>query len=175
VNVSSVRDTGTAPPRDRPHVPLPWLGLALSVIALDQVTKYMVIRILTLHTPVEVLPFFSLTLAHNTGAAFSFLNDGSGWQRWFFTGLGAVVSAAIVYWLSRLPAAARWQSAALSLILGGALGNVWDRLQLGYVIDFLDFYYNDWHWPAFNIADSSITIGAIMLVIDALRSGKAPA
>ena len=157
----------------RTRLPLPWLGLAVMVIVLDQITKYLASRGLDLHTPVELLPFLNLTLARNTGAAFSFLSDAAGWQRWFFTGLGSVVSAAILLWLLRLPPTARWQSGALSLIMGGALGNVWDRLQLGYVIDFIDVHYHGWHWPAFNIADSSITIGAIMLVIDALRAHKA--
>lgn len=153
--------------------PLPWLGLAAAVIALDQWTKHLVVHGLTLYTPVELLPFLNLTLAHNTGAAFSFLSDARGWQRWLFTGLGLLVSAAIVVWLSRLPSAARWQSCALALILGGALGNVWDRIQLGYVVDFIDAHVGAWHWPAFNIADSSITIGAVMLIIDAFVLRKA--
>lgn len=151
------------------QAPLPWLLVALVVIALDQLTKYLASASLTLHAPVEILPFLNLTLTHNTGAAFSFLSDASGWQRWLFLSLGVVVSAVIVIWLWRLPRHAVWQSLALALILGGAVGNVWDRLQLGYVIDFIDVYYQGWHWPAFNLADSSITIGAIMLVIDALR------
>jgi len=154
------------------RLPLLWLGTSSLVIIADQFTKSLASRELTLRMPVELLSFLNLTLAHNTGAAFSFLSDAPGWQRWFFTGLGGVVSAAIVYWLGRLSPAARWQPAALSLILGGALGNVWDRLQLGYVIDFIDVHYHGWHWPAFNIADSSITIGAIMLVIDALRASR---
>jgi len=153
---------------------LPWLGLAVAVVALDQWTKHLAIQGLRLHMPVELLPFLSLTLAHNTGAAFSFLSDAQGWQRWFFTGLGLLVSTAIVLWLGRLPRAARWQACALALILGGALGNVWDRIQLGYVIDFIDAHVGGSHWPAFNIADSSITIGAVMLIIDAFALRKAP-
>ena len=152
---------------------LTWLGLSAVVIALDQWTKHLAIQGLTLNTPVDLTPFLSLTLAHNTGAAFSFLSHAQGWQRWFFTGLGLLVSTAIVLWLGRLPRAARWQACALALILGGALGNVWDRIQLGYVIDFIDAHARGWHWPAFNIADSSITIGAAMLIIDAFLLRKA--
>ena len=156
----------------RRHGATVWLWLSLVIIVLDQVTKAMIAHSLDLYERVNIFPLLELTHQHNTGAAFSFLSDAPGWQRWFFTGLGCVVSAAIVYWLGRLPPAARWQPAALSLIVGGALGNVWDRLQLGYVIDFIDVHYHGWHWPAFNIADSSITIGAIMLVIDALRASR---
>ncbi len=146
---------------------LKWLWLSVLVIALDQLTKLWASSGLTYAEPVAVIPFFNLTLMHNTGAAFSFLSSAGGWQRWFFTVVALFVSVVIVLWLRRLEAAQRWLAAALALILGGALGNVWDRLVHGYVVDFLDFYYAQWHWPAFNIADSAIFIGAVMLLIDA--------
>lgn len=142
------------------------------VVVLDQVTKFAVASTFTLHEQLPLTPWFNLTLAHNPGAAFSFLSDASGWQRWFFTAIALAVSIAIVVWMKRLPANDRWMAIALALILGGALGNVWDRITLGYVIDFLDFYVGQWHWPAFNVADSAITIGAIMLAIDAFFFAK---
>lgn len=155
-------------------VPAAWLGVAALVVIADQLTKFLAQHQLMPHVPVELVSVFSLTLTYNTGAAFSFLSQAPGWQRWFFIALGLVVSAGIVAWLRHLSVTARWQGAALALVLGGALGNVWDRVQLGYVIDFIDIHYHDWHWPAFNIADSCITIGAVMLVIDALRAHNTP-
>ena len=151
---------------------LKWLWITAIVIVLDQVTKLAVARAFTLHEQLPLTPWFNLTLAHNPGAAFSFLSDAGGWQRWFFTTIALGVSVAIVIWLKRLPASDRWMAVALALILGGALGNVWDRITLGYVIDFLDFYVGQWHWPVFNVADSAITIGAVMLGIDALFFAK---
>ena len=147
---------------------LKWLWITAVVIILDQFTKYLASDLLTLHEPVEIIPLINLTLAHNTGAAFSFLSDASGWQRWFFIGLALVVSAVILLWIRGLPQKASRTAISLALILGGALGNVWDRIQLGYVVDFIDVYYGQWHWPAFNAADSSITIGTILLIVDAL-------
>jgi signal peptidase II len=152
---------------------LRWLWLAVAVIAADQITKELATAYLTLHDPVPVVPFFNLTLMHNTGAAFSFLANSGGWQRWFFVVLAVAISAGIVVWLKRLGPGQTWLAVALALVLGGALGNVWDRLLLGYVVDFIDIYYGTWHWPAFNVADSAITVGAIMLIIDALRGEKA--
>lgn len=144
-----------------------WLWLSFAIIVLDQISKFVITRYLGLFDVVAVLPFFNLTVLHNTGAAFSFLADAAGWQRWFFIFLGLGVSAAILVWLRRLPRGEqRWLVIALALVLGGALGNVIDRAVYGYVIDFLDFYYKTWHWPAFNVADSAITIGAILLIID---------
>lgn len=143
------------------------------MVALDQITKLAVIGAFTLHEQMPLVPYFNLTLAHNPGAAFSFLSDAGGWQRWFFTAIALGVSVAIVVWLKRLPSNDRWLAVALALILGGALGNVWDRITLGYVIDFLDFYVDQWHWPAFNVADAAITIGAVMLGIDAIFFAKA--
>ncbi|MGH6636685.1 MAG: signal peptidase II [Gammaproteobacteria bacterium] len=149
-----------------------WLWLSGVIIALDQLTKLMASRALELHQPLAVWPSVNLTLTHNTGAAFSLLDQAGGWQRWFFTAIALVVSACIVYWLYRLPRGKVVLAAGLSLILGGALGNLWDRLSLGYVIDFIDLYYSTWHWPAFNVADSAITIGAGLLIVDAF-SGPA--
>lgn len=152
---------------------LRWLWITVVIIALDQLTKVIATNTLEMYRPVAVFPSFNFTLAHNTGAAFSFLSDAGGWQRWFFTAIAIVVSVVIVVWLKKLRGDQAWLSIALTLILGGAIGNVWDRITLGYVIDFLDFYYGDWHWPAFNVADSAITVGAVMLAIDALFLEKA--
>lgn len=151
---------------------LKWLWLSVVVIALDQATKVAAEIWLQYHDPVPVLPFFNLMLSYNTGAAFSFLADAGGWQRWFFVLLALGVSAVIVFWLSRLPPAQRWVAVALSLVLGGAIGNVIDRLAYGHVIDFLDFFVGQWHWPTFNIADSAITIGVAVLLIDGLFGGR---
>ena len=145
---------------------LRWLWVTLLIIISDQWTKVAAENALSLHERVAIAPMLNLTLAYNTGAAFSFLADESGWQRWFFAVLAFGVSGFLVAWLAREPANHRWQNIALSLILGGALGNLWDRLSNphGAVVDFIDVYYRDWHWPAFNIADSAITVGAVMLV-----------
>ncbi len=151
---------------------LRWIWISALVIALDLATKWVASTYLVLHEPVAVMPMFNLTLMHNTGAAFSFLSTASGWQRWFFSIIAVVVSAAIVIWMRRLSEEERWNAIALALILGGALGNLWDRVTLGYVVDFIQIYYQRWAWPAFNIADSAIFIGAVMLVIDALRAHR---
>lgn len=153
--------------------PLPlrgWLGLALLVVGLDQATKWLATAALNLHQPVPVLPSFNLTLMHNTGAAFSLLSQAGGWQRWFFVALGVGVSVAILWWLKSPGSRDRaWLCTALALVLGGALGNVIDRVAYGYVVDFIQVYYDRFYWPAFNVADSAITVGAVMLVIDSLR------
>jgi signal peptidase II len=151
---------------------LKWLWLTGLVIILDVITKAMASENLQLHQPVNIFPGFNLTLMHNPGAAFSFLSDASGWQRWFFSTVAIVVSAAIVVWLARLQKGQAWLAIGLAMILGGALGNVWDRLSLGYVIDFIDVYAGSAHWPAFNIADSAITVGAGILIYDSFRSHK---
>lgn len=151
---------------------LGWLWIALLVIALDQASKFWAVASLGFHQPMPIIPFFNLTLMHNTGAAFSFLAHESGWQRWFFSVLAIVVSAALIHWLRTLRRDEIAMGIALNLILGGALGNVFDRLYYGYVIDFIDIYYQQWHFPAFNIADSAITVGAFIILLDALR-GKA--
>lgn len=151
---------------------LKWLWLTSLVIVLDLVTKAFASSGLILHQPVAIFPGFNLTLMHNSGAAFSFLSDASGWQRWFFTIIALGVSAALLVWLKRLQASQLWLAVALAMILGGALGNVWDRIALGYVVDFIQVYYDRWYWPAFNIADSAISVGAVLLIIDSLRHRK---
>ena len=115
--------------------------------------------------PIEIIPFFNFTLAHNAGAAFSFLADAGGWQRWFFAGLATAVSIFIFLWIRNLKSHEKIMAAGLSLILGGAIGNLIDRVRFGYVVDFIDFYIGDWHWPAFNIADSAISVGAVILIL----------
>lgn len=153
----------------------PWLWLSVLVVALDQATKFLAETLLLMHQPVAVLPGFNLMLTYNTGAAFSFLADAGGWQRWFFLGLGLAVSIGLIVWLARLQAEERWLAAALALILGGAVGNLIDRSWLGQVIDFIQLYYDRWYWPAFNIADSAITVGAALLIFDSLRSRNSAA
>jgi signal peptidase II len=145
---------------------LRWLWLSAGVVGLDQITKSIASRYLVLHRPVSILPVLDLNLAHNTGAAFSLLRGAGGWQRWLFSMLAAVVSIGIVIWIRRLPAQARWSAAALALVLGGALGNLWDRLTYGHVVDFIDLHYGPWHWPTFNFADSCISVGAVMLLAE---------
>lgn len=147
---------------------LRWLWLSVAVVLVDQASKLYAEHALTLYAPKAVLPFFNFSLAYNPGAAFSFLADAGGWQRWFFVALALGIGALIIHWLWRLPREEKLVAASLSLILGGAVGNLIDRLWHGHVIDFLDFYYGRYHWPAFNIADSAITIGAILLIAEAL-------
>ncbi len=144
-----------------------WLWLSVTVFLLDQWTKHLAGTLLQYGAPVPVFPGFNLTLVHNTGAAFSLLHDAGGWQRAFFILLAAGISVFLVLWLVRLPRGKHWLAAALALILGGAVGNLCDRLLLGHVVDFIDVYWRSWHWPAFNIADSAIFVGAVMLAIDA--------
>lgn len=145
-----------------------WLWLTLLVLVLDQLTKYVASASLDYARPVELLPVFDLTLLHNTGAAFSFLASAGGWQRWFFALLAAVMSVVLVVWMKRLKRYEHWMGMALALILGGALGNLVDRVIFGYVVDFISVHYQRHYFPAFNLADASITIGAMMLIIDTL-------
>ena len=152
---------------------LKWIWLAIVVVVLDQLTKYIASTSLTMYQPVAVMPMFNWTLMHNTGAAFSFLADAGGWQRWFFAVIAVVVSVVIVLWIKRLEQHEKWQAIALALILGGALGNVIDRIWLGYVVDFIQVYYQQWYYPAFNIADSAIVIGVGMIIIDSVREYRA--
>ena len=151
----------------------PWYLLALVVIGLDQWTKGLASDQLSYGRPVEVFSWFNLTLQHNTGAAFSFLSDAGGWQRWFFTVIAVVISIALVIWLF-LAQRGQWLLAlSLGLILGGAIGNLWDRVALGYVVDFISVHYGGWYFPAFNIADSAITVGAGCMLLDSFLSGRA--
>jgi signal peptidase II len=149
-----------------------WLWVSVVVLVLDQCTKLLANTLLAAHQSVELLPFLALRKAYNYGAAFSFLGDASGWQRWFFIVLALVVIVILVAWLRRLPAGDTRTRLALVLILGGAAGNVIDRLVYGYVIDFIDVFYGSWHWPTFNIADSAISIGAFLLLLDAFWGHK---
>ena len=146
----------------------PWLGIATIVILLDQLSKITMTKLFTYGESMPVTGFFNLVLAYNKGAAFSFLAAEGGWQRYFFTAIGVVAAIAITVMLKR-HAGQRMFCWALALILGGAIGNVIDRIMYGHVIDFLDVYLKDWHWPAFNIADSAICIGAVLFVLDELR------
>jgi signal peptidase II len=151
---------------------LPWLALAVLLALADQASKSAVSSGLHLGEVREMTPFFNLVLAHNRGAAFSFLSDAGGWQRTLFIGIAVLATAIIVAMLAR-HSGERLYCAGLALILGGALGNLWDRIALGYVVDFLDFYALGWHFWAFNLADSAITVGAGLLILDSLRSSGA--
>ena len=146
----------------------PWLLVIAAVVAVDQLTKIAVAHVFAYGERKEVVHgFFDLTLLFNKGAAFSFLSNASGWQRWFFTGIGVAAALFIIFMLAR-HSSQRLFSIALSLIAGGALGNVVDRLIHGHVVDFLLFHYRDWSFPAFNVADSAITVGAVLLILDEL-------
>ncbi len=164
-----------------------WLLISFVIIVLDQITKYLASANLVYHEPAPVLSFFNLTLMHNAGAAFSFLSDAGGWQRWFFTVIAFSVSVFLILWIKRLTPQERLMGFGLTFILGGAIGNLIDRLVFGYVIDFVQLYYHAQScligfssyqtltgqtcvWPAFNIADSAITVGAILLILDSLLS-----
>jgi len=152
-----------------------WLWLTLGVIVVDQWTKSLVIANFNEFDSVTLLPVLDFMRLHNEGAAFSFLSNASGWQRWMFTVLGIGVSGAIFVWIRRLPARGQYMLAAsLALIMGGALGNVIDRVLWGHVIDFVRVHYQQWYFPAFNVADSAITVGAGLLILDALLHREAP-
>jgi signal peptidase II len=146
---------------------LPWLGLALAVFIADQCTKVLIMGYWQLGDSTYITSFFNVVRAHNTGAAFSFLAGASGWQRWFFTAIG-VAAAVFIIWMLRSHAGQRLFSFALACILGGAIGNVVDRLLYGYVVDFVQVHWRGWYFPAFNVADSAITVGAACLILDEL-------
>jgi signal peptidase II len=147
---------------------LGWVWVAVVVLLLDRISKYLAVRFLIENEPYPVMKFFNFTLAYNTGAAFSFLKDASGWQAWFFGGLAVMVSVGLLIWLKRISYQQRWLSIAIALIIGGALGNLFDRISYGHVVDFIDWYVSYYHWPVFNIADTAVCIGAVMLLIDTL-------
>ena len=149
---------------------LVWLWLSALVIVVDQVTKRVIDSAMQLHQTIELIPYFQLTYMRNQGAAFSFLSGAGGWQRWFFIGLAIVASVFIFVWLRKLDPTRRREAVAWALVLGGALGNLIDRILYGYVIDFLDVYVGDWHWPAFNVADSAITVGVALLLLDSFKA-----
>jgi signal peptidase II len=148
-----------------------WLAIAAAVLVLDQLTKYMVTRAFSPYEVLEITPFFNLVLVYNRGAAFSFLSQAAGWQREFFIGV-ALLASMWILWLLWRYSRERLFCFALALILGGALGNLVDRVLIGAVVDFLDFHAFGYHWPAFNIADAAISCGAVLLVWDALRGSR---
>ena len=151
---------------------LRWLWLTIICLIADQVTKQIVANNMDLYQSIDVLPFFNITYVHNLGAAFSFLADQGGWQRWFFTAIAAIASIVFIVWLAKTPKQQKLLSVAFALMLSGAVGNLIDRVLFGYVIDFLDFYGFGYHFPAFNIADSMIFIGAALMIFDSFKNGE---
>lgn len=149
-----------------------WILIAALIFAIDRVTKTMILNHLTLEEPINLLPILNLFFTFNTGAAFSFLNWASGWQEWLFIAIAASVSIFLIIWQIKINHKQSLLKIALALILGGTLGNLYDRIIYHKVIDFIDFYYEKWHYPIFNIADSAICIGAIFLLIDLIRKEK---
>lgn len=168
-NTPNATDVSERPPMKRP---LSWLWIAAAVIVLDLLTKYVASSQLGYAQPVEVLPFFNLTLLHNPGAAFSFLATHPGWQRWFFAIIAVGASIALTIWLSRVKNDEKLLAIALPLIIGGALGNLYDRLVHGYVVDFLSFHVAGWYYPAFNVADIGITLGAVALIWESIMGER---
>lgn len=148
-----------------------WLTLSALVIVLDQISKAVVVQRLAMFERIDIFPVLSITRLHNTGAAFSFLAEAGGWQRWFFIVLGLAITALVVVWLRRIPARRGWLGAALALVVGGAVGNIIDRLWHGHVVDFVSVHYKGWFFPAFNVADSAITVGAVILLVESLIAG----
>ncbi|MGQ7245209.1 signal peptidase II [Salinicola sp. V024] len=159
---------------DRMHRPLRWLWLSLAVIVLDLGIKALASAHLDYGRPLEVLPIFNLTLLHNTGAAFSFLAEHAGWQRWLFALIAIGASIGLTVWLSRLKRGETLTAISLTLVIGGAIGNLYDRLVHGYVVDYLSFHWGDWYYPAFNLADTAITLGAVGLVLQSLFESRRP-
>jgi signal peptidase II len=163
-----------APRSSFPPYPWVWLSVSALVIVLDLYTKQRISEALDLYRPREIFSWLNITLAHNYGAAFSFLSDAGGWQRGFFIVLASVVSVVLLVWLLRLPRREWRTGLGLALVLGGAIGNLVDRVRLGYVVDFIDVHAGGWHYPAFNVADSAITCGVILLLLDALLLSRTP-
>jgi signal peptidase II len=158
---------------DRGGTAASWLFLSAVVVMIDQLSKSYIAQHFGEFEFVRILPVLDITRMHNVGAAFSFLASASGWQRWVFIGLAVAVSIGIIIWLARLPRAAnKLLACGLALVLGGAVGNVIDRIRLGFVIDFIHFHWDRAYFPAFNVADSAITVGAACLLLDALMEGK---
>ncbi len=153
---------------------LKWLWLSLIALILDQWSKIVIDKSMSLYESIVISPFFNLTYVRNSGAAFSFLSDAGGWQRWFFSAMALLISVILIAWLYRLKKHETLLAVALALVLGGALGNLIDRLAYGYVIDFLDVYYQNWHWPAFNIADMAISLGVFLMLLESFGVGKKP-
>jgi len=152
---------------------LAWLWLSAFIVVADQATKWLIVSSFELFERVQVLPVFGITRLHNPGAAFSFLASAGGWQRWFFIAVAFAVTALVVVWLKRMPRQGHhWLAASLALIVGGAVGNVIDRVWHGYVVDFLSFHWNHWFFPAFNVADAAITVGAVILLVESLFDGR---
>jgi len=153
-----------------------WLWLSLLIVILDQATKWLAEALLVPFQPLPLMPLLNLTLMYNDGAAFSFLANAGGWQRWLFAGFAVIMTLALSLWLLRLDKGESVTAATLSLVIGGAIGNLIDRVQTGRVVDFIDFYVGTWHWPAFNVADSAISIGIVLLLITSFRTelGVAP-
>jgi signal peptidase II len=150
---------------------LKWLWLSLVTLILDQWSKIAIDGSMRLYESIALFPGFNLTYVHNTGAAFSFLSEAGGWQRWFFAAMALIISVVLTIWLSRLKKHETLLAIALALVLGGAIGNLIDRLAYGYVIDFLDVYYHSRHWPAFNIADSAISVGVFLMLLESFGIG----
>lgn len=144
-----------------------WLWLAVAGLVADQATKLYVLANFKLHESVDVLPFFNFTYAQNRGAAFSFLSEAGGWQRWFFTAIAVGVSGLLIYWMRGLHKSKRMLNIAYALVISGAIGNLIDRLSYGFVVDFLHLYYENYHWPVFNVADIAICCGAFLIIVDA--------
>ena len=152
---------------------LAWLWLSAFIVVADQATKWMIVSSFELFERVQVWPVFGITRLHNPGAAFSFLASAGGWQRWFFIAVAFAVTALVVVWLKRMPRQGHhWLAASLTLIVGGAVGNVIDRVWHGYVVDFLSFHWNHWFFPAFNVADAAITVGAVILLVESFFDGR---
>ena len=153
-----------------------WLWVSALVVAADQLTKWLATSSIALHERIPVLPFFDWTLTYNRGVAFSLFNDGQGWQRYGLSAFALLVAGAFTYWMAHLRRDERASALALALVIGGAIGNVIDRLRLGHVVDFVLLYWKDWSWPAFNVADSAIVCGAVLLVVSGFRQERrAPA
>ena len=151
-----------------------WLAIAVAVVAADQASKVAADALLSFHDSIALLPVLSLTLGYNPGAAFSILGDAGGWQRWFLSAIAVLVSGYLVHWLRQVGNTAPLLSLGLALVLGGAVGNLIDRLRLGYVIDFIHLHYRDFHWPVFNVADIAITVGVGLVLLTLFRAPPAP-